>query len=68
MVLDTNGSVLIRSILNVYVGMRLELNRKLALNEYLRNFEQLGYGINRSGSPPPEWQVRTDKVWLSFSV
>ena len=39
MVLDTNGFVLIRSILNVYVGMRLELNRKLALNDYVRNLE-----------------------------
>ena len=44
MVLDTNGSVLIRSILNVYVGMRLELYRKLALNDYVRNFELLGHG------------------------
>ena len=61
MVLDTNGSVLIRSILNVYVGMWLELYCKLALNDYERNFEQLGYGLNRSGSLPSEWQIRTDK-------
>jgi hypothetical protein len=42
MVLDTNGSVLIISILNVYVGMRLELYCKLALNDYLRNLELEG--------------------------
>ena len=43
MVLDTNGSVLNRSILNVYVGMRLELNRKLALNDYLHNLDLEGH-------------------------
>lgn len=42
MVLDTNGSVLIRSILNLNVGMRLRLNRKLALNDYLGNLELSG--------------------------
>ena len=49
MVLDTKGSVLIRSILKVYVGMWLELYCKLALKGYLLNIELLGHGVTSKG-------------------